>query len=559
MTQVHKVGPFVIGNKKLGEGATGKVYLSFHEESNAKVAIKVIDKKTVTNRPDKKRKIEQELAILKVLNHPHIIDYYASYETSRYLFVVQELLSGGELFDYVEKKEKLPQSEAIKFLLQISSALTYIHHWNICHRDVKLENILLTRDKKTAKLCDFGNGNIHCCGSPFYAAPELFLSDSYDGCKADIWSLGVCFYVMLFGLMPFGGETDIEIVDNVKKGVFVIPEEVSPTIKKVCFYLEPFKQVNPIPLRPRKFNPLSIITSFADDGDSFDTSASVDEHQFLYDPVEPSNSRTDIEKIAGEPLKEINSNIMQLLAYLLYPLHISKIREELFDPKPNTTRAFYRAIVEHTQNVMEGCNNIFRGRSGVNPTTTLFAISPVMSGPSEGSFSKFVSHYKVYVIILRYRSSVSPAFNEFLRKKRTCSPSNVSYHEESSPIPFFSVPKEIPVGLTLTDTSPVRQIVVELNPIEVVEKMNIVMKDLGILNGHQIELDKIEEMTYRCDEEDLVFKLVIEENDLEEIDINFSEKTIIKYELVKGELLMFNDIWNVIKRQLFELDECSFY
>ncbi|KAL7714746.1 non-specific serine/threonine protein kinase [Entamoeba marina] len=548
MTQVHKVGPFLIGNKKLGEGATGKVYLSFHEESNAKVAIKVIDKAAIIKEQDKKRKIEQELAILKVLNHPHIIDYYASYETSRYLFVVQELLSGGELFDYVLKKKKLSSNESIKFLLQITSALRYIHSWKICHRDVKLENVLLTHDKRTAKLCDFGmatytGGNklLDSCGSPFYAAPELFREDPYDGCKADIWSLGICFFVMLYGIMPFGGNTDWEIVENVTKGKYIIPHEISPSVdyclrgmlschvskrislRTVQKELEPFKTLNPIALRPKHFDSKMI-------NDTNDINDVNDEDIFLSNqhPITPTQippnhtplqTRNDINSIAGEPLIDIDDNILQLLVYLLFPLKPSIIRKELFDEKPTISRAFYKAIVDHTQNVM---NNFSNG----------------------------------YVDDQFLKSSVSPAFNEFLRKKQSCSPTNVNYHEESSPIPDFSLPKEIPMGLTLTDTSTMRQITVEMNPFEVVDNMNIVMKDLGILNEQHIDIGQSIEMTYKCDGDNLIFTICIDNiESIHYIDSN----TIIKYELVKGDLSMFNDVWNVIKRQLFELDEFSSY
>ncbi|EKE38038.1 serine/threonine protein kinase, putative [Entamoeba nuttalli P19] len=576
MTQIHKVGPFLIGNKLLGEGATGKVFLSFHEESNVKVAIKIIDKASICSRPEKKRKVERELAILRIIHHPNIIDYYASYETTKLLFVVQELLSGGELFTYVEKKKKLSLEESVKFLLQILSALKYIHKWQICHRDVKLENILLSHDCSTAKLCDFGMATYtggmplrDSCGSPFYAAPELFTQPTYDGCIADIWSLGVVFYVMIFGLMPFPGETDEEFVENVTKLTYQIPFELPPpihealtgmlcgdvkqrlTLDRVKALIEPFSQIT-TPARPipsKKIN-YSIFDSLQDLSISINDTVvrnipnSLENEGIIGN--EP-NKIEDVETIAGGPITIVDTKVMQMLSSLLTPLHISKIREALFAPNPNTVRAFYRSITEHTQNSLKTLTSSNLKIKTINTNTTLFAVSPLLSDPSS------------------YKKSVSPAFCELLKKKRSCSPVNIKYKETVSPPSSVNIPHEINVFFSPTEGPFIHQATIDMTPSKTITKINEILKELGIVFEHQITVDNIEKCLYHYDIDDslnknkatfsqIIFTILISVGDTSDIDVSFEDKTIIKFELSEGSVLVFGDLWNVIKRQLLEYD-----
>ncbi|ELP88043.1 carbon catabolite-derepressing protein kinase, putative [Entamoeba invadens IP1] len=565
MAQTHKVGPFLIGNKLLGEGATGRVFLSFHEESNVKVAIKIINKTEICKQVDKKRKIDQELAILRILHHPHIINYYASYETSKLLYVVQELLSGGELYTYVDKKGKLSVSESVKFFLQIVSALEYIHRWQICHRDVKLENVLLSSDLHTAKLCDFGMATYtggqklkDSCGSYFYAAPELFLEESYDGCVADVWSLGVLFYALLFGTMPFPGDTELEIVENIKKKSFAIQNEIPDAIKTILKGLingnpeermtlrqasllaEPFNEVN-----PKAIHPITQLRDLQETPEENFLSLNGDSCLSLRESLQGNTSPKidDIEAIAGGPVHEYDMKIMQMLAYLLAPLHISLIREALFDPKPNTIRAFYRSIVEHTQNPLNGYSSQFTNRNRtrtISTTNTMFAVSPNLSGSSQ---------------------NFSPAFSELVKRKMACSP--IGY-KEISPLETprsGSVPREIQ-GLALTDASSSRQITVDFQILSLIEKTKQILTDLGI-QFDQLKENVVCKLVYKydvestagvkcCEEESITFSLLIGVEPASDIDITFQDKTIVKMDLVDGSVVVFGDLWNVVKMQLVE-------
>ena len=154
--------------------------------------------------------IEREIVIMKLIEHPNIMRLHDVWETSTELYLILEYVEGGELFDYLCERGRLPAREALGYFQQIIAAIDYCHRFNIAHRDLKPENLLLDRDKNI-KVADFGMavwqsaGNMlnTACGSPHYAAPEVIKGEAYDGTAADIWSCGVILYVMLCGRLPF--------------------------------------------------------------------------------------------------------------------------------------------------------------------------------------------------------------------------------------------------------------------------------------------------------------------------------------------------------------------
>eukprot|EP01133_Synstelium_polycarpum_P015232 gene15232-18028_t len=227
--EIHSVGPFIIG-KTLGQGTTGKVKLGFHKETGFKVGIKIINKELLSSKPSMRRKIEREIVLMKLIDHPNALKMYEVYETSKYLFLILEYVEGGELFDYLVEKGGLESGEALYFFQQIITGLDYCHSRNICHRDLKPENLLLNGDKKI-KICDFGMGSIirkdtllhTSCGSPHYASPEVVSGIDYDGQKADVWSCGVILYALLTGKLPFDDENIRRLLNKVKNGAFVMP------------------------------------------------------------------------------------------------------------------------------------------------------------------------------------------------------------------------------------------------------------------------------------------------------------------------------------------------
>ena len=121
-----------------------------------------------------------------------------------------EYVSGGELFDYIVKKQKLKEEDACKFFQQILSSIEYLHELGIVHRDLKPENLLLDY-QNNLKLVDFGLSNTYkqgetlktACGSPCYAAPEMIEGKLYLGSRVDIWSSGVILFAMVAGYLPF--------------------------------------------------------------------------------------------------------------------------------------------------------------------------------------------------------------------------------------------------------------------------------------------------------------------------------------------------------------------
>ena len=147
---------------------------------------------------------------MKLCKHPHIIRLYEVIDTPQDIFVIMEYVSGGELFDYIVSRGRLPADEARRFFHQIVSAVEYCHYHHIVHRDLKPENLLLDSDNNI-KLADFGLSNVvhdghflrTSCGSPNYAAPEVISGNLYAGPEVDVWSCGVILYAVLCGTLPF--------------------------------------------------------------------------------------------------------------------------------------------------------------------------------------------------------------------------------------------------------------------------------------------------------------------------------------------------------------------
>uniref|UniRef100_A0A8D1E375 non-specific serine/threonine protein kinase n=1 Tax=Sus scrofa TaxID=9823 RepID=A0A8D1E375_PIG len=167
---------------------------------------------------------------MKMLCHPHIIRLYQVMETERMIYLVTEYASGGEIFDHLVAHGRMAEKEARRKFKQIVAAVYFCHCRNIVHRDLKAENLLLDANLNI-KIADFGFSNLFTpgqllktwCGSPPYAAPELFEGKEYDGPKVDIWSLGVVLYVLVCGALPFDGSTLQNLRARVLSGKFRIP------------------------------------------------------------------------------------------------------------------------------------------------------------------------------------------------------------------------------------------------------------------------------------------------------------------------------------------------
>ncbi|KAI0431575.1 hypothetical protein F5Y09DRAFT_330272 [Xylaria sp. FL1042] len=250
-----RFGDYYLGNT-IGEGEFGKVKLGWKQDGGVQVAIKLIRRDSVGNNPSRLAKIHREVSILRGLSHPNIVRLHEMSETERHIGIVLEYASGGELFDYILNHRYLKDQAARRLFAQLISGVGYLHKKGIVHRDLKLENLLLDRNRNII-ITDFGFANTFdasdelteeeelnlpdrdyvkrtgldktktngmrrgdlmqtSCGSPCYAAPELVVSDSlYTGRKVDVWSCGVILYAMLAGYLPFDDDPDNPEGDNI--------------------------------------------------------------------------------------------------------------------------------------------------------------------------------------------------------------------------------------------------------------------------------------------------------------------------------------------------------
>ncbi|KAM9728422.1 MAP/microtubule affinity-regulating kinase 4 isoform 4-T5 [Menidia menidia] len=240
-----------IGNyrllKTIGKGNFAKVKLARHIRTGREVAIKIIDKSQLN--PTSLQKLFREVRIMKGLNHPNIVQLFEVIETEKTLYLVMEYASGGEVFDYLVSHGRMKEVEARAKFRQIVSAVHYCHMKNIVHRDLKAENLLLDADANI-KIADFGFSNEFTlgnkldtfCGSPPYAAPELFQGKKYDGPEVDVWSLGVILYTLVSGSLPFDGQNLKELRERVLRGKYRVPFYMSTDCEGI---LRRFLVLNP--------------------------------------------------------------------------------------------------------------------------------------------------------------------------------------------------------------------------------------------------------------------------------------------------------------------------
>uniref|UniRef100_A0A8D3C147 MAP/microtubule affinity-regulating kinase 3 n=1 Tax=Scophthalmus maximus TaxID=52904 RepID=A0A8D3C147_SCOMX len=214
--------------KTIGKGNFAKVKLARHIGTGREVAVKIIDKTQLN--PTSLQKLFREVRIMKILNHPNIVKLFEVIETEKTLYLVMEYASGGEVFDYLVAHGRMKEKEARAKFRQIVSAVQFCHQKHIVHRDLKAENLLLDADMNI-KIADFGFSNEFTvggkldtfCGSPPYAAPELFQGKKYDGPEVDVWSLGVILYTLVSGSLPFDGQNLKELRERVLRGKYRIP------------------------------------------------------------------------------------------------------------------------------------------------------------------------------------------------------------------------------------------------------------------------------------------------------------------------------------------------
>lgn len=236
--------------KKLGQGTYGKVQLAVNRETGQEVAIKTIKKVKIENEQDLIR-IRREIQIMSSIQHPHLIHIYEVFENKDKIVLIMQFASGGELYDYLSEKKVLNDTEARRIFRQIATAVYYCHKNKICHRDLKLENILLD-EKGNAKIADFGLSNVFderhllntYCGSPLYASPEIVKGVPYYGPEVDCWSMGVLLYTLVYGAMPFDGSNFKKLVTQISEGDYFEPKKKSKasTLIRKLLTVDPIKR-----------------------------------------------------------------------------------------------------------------------------------------------------------------------------------------------------------------------------------------------------------------------------------------------------------------------------
>lgn len=239
--------------KTLGHGSFGKVKLAEHSLTGQSVAIKIISRQKILHTPKTSAKMQREIQTLLTLNHPHITKLYEVIETPTEIFLVMEFAAGGDLFDYVATNGKLSEDKARGIFRELLSALAFCHYEGVVHRDLKLENLLLSRSG-SIKVADFGLANVvrdgeflkTSCGSPNFAAPEIILGDVYVGPEVDVWSAGVILYALLCGSLPFDDGIMFKLFKKVTSGIYLVPYHLSSEAKNLIakmLCVDPMKRI----------------------------------------------------------------------------------------------------------------------------------------------------------------------------------------------------------------------------------------------------------------------------------------------------------------------------
>ena len=197
--------------QKIGKGKFSLVRSGINKETKMTIAIKILSKKNMDKSDMELAKIE--IDILRIAQHPNIIKLYDVFENEDYIYIIMEKCNGGDLLSYFERYEyKLPETKICEIIHKLAMAIYYLHSYGIIHRDLKLDNILMTdlSDKADIRLVDFGVSKIigddekctESYGTLSFVAPEILEGKPYDK-SVDLWSLGIIAYTLLCGFLPF--------------------------------------------------------------------------------------------------------------------------------------------------------------------------------------------------------------------------------------------------------------------------------------------------------------------------------------------------------------------
>lgn len=345
----NRIGPWKLG-RTLGRGLTGRVRLAKNIDTGKLAAVKIVPKsnfKKLENpkyrrlgSPDGKDHlpygIEREIIIMKLIGHPNIMRLYDVWENKNDLYLILEYIEGGELFDYLIKRGKLQEFEAVSYFKQIIHGIGYLHQLNICHRDLKPENLLLDFNKNI-KIADFGMAALEIkeklletsCGSPHYASPEIVAGKNYHGAPSDIWLCGIILFALLTGHLPFDDENIRKLLLKVQNGKFLMPPDLSLEAKDLIS-------------RMLRVNPVERVTI-----------DEILEHPLLKkypEPLSASASYLDLKKVTVQPIesvKKIDREILKNLAVLFHNCEEQAIVRKLLSPTRCSEKIFYYLLMKY--------------------------------------------------------------------------------------------------------------------------------------------------------------------------------------------------------------------
>ncbi|CAM0884204.1 unnamed protein product [Alopecurus aequalis] len=226
----------------LGRGNFGRVHVARDLRTGRSVAVKVVAKDKVV-RAGMVEQIKREIAVMKRVSHPNIVELHEVMATRSKIYLALELVRGGELFARIVRSRRVKENVARLYFRQLISAVGFCHARGVYHRDLKPENLLLD-EAGNLKVVDFGlsaladharaDGLLHTlCGTPGYAAPEVLLGKGYDGAKADIWSCGVILYMLLAGSLPFSDDNIVTMYKKMQRGDYRCPPWLSTDARRL--------------------------------------------------------------------------------------------------------------------------------------------------------------------------------------------------------------------------------------------------------------------------------------------------------------------------------------
>ncbi|KAI0419039.1 hypothetical protein F5X98DRAFT_362741 [Xylaria grammica] len=361
------IGPWQLG-KTLGKGSAARVRLARHHTTQDIVAVKILAKNSnqmtaagsmaELDKWDRTRdefhsqrhmplSIEREVAILKLIDHPHIVKLHDIWENRAEIYLVLEYMDCGDMFSYINTYGPLPEFEMVGYFRQILSALGYVHSFNICHRDLKPENILM-QSNGVVKIADFGMAAIQqspnhalrtSCGSPHYAAPELIARARYQGNKVDIWSLGCLLYATLSRRLPFDDPDGNvpKLLAKAAKGVYSMPEFLSKEAQDLIAKMLTVDPVKRISIRKIWQHPLvrkyDDLDNLNDGGRILDSRAS--------------------DKSRPVPPEELDLQILRQLKSMWHTFSEKQIAMQLSNTLPNDQKLFYWLLLSYREKKLE--------------------------------------------------------------------------------------------------------------------------------------------------------------------------------------------------------------